>query len=157
MNHTTTSARRAGPRFGVAVLLLALIVTSALRATPAFALAPTPSVTSLSPDSGSTAGGYSVVITGTDFTGVTGVTVGGISVTATVNNDTTITILSMPPHAAGTVDVIVTDPVDGPSTETGNFTYLQAPVISGLSRPLGRPPVVTPSTSRGWGSPARHR
>ncbi|MBE0610789.1 MAG: IPT/TIG domain-containing protein, partial [Dehalococcoidia bacterium] len=132
MNQRYPLSKGVPARLAVVALLAVLLITGGLRATPAFAADP-PSVTSLNPPSGSTAGGYSVVVTGTDFTGVTGVTVGGTPVTANVVNDTTITISSMPPHIAETVDVIVTDPIDGPSTATDNFTYLQAPVVSSLS------------------------
>lgn len=140
MNHGTSFSIRAIPRLGVVTLLAALIVTGAVRATPALAAAPT--VTGLSPASGSTSGGYSVTITGIGFTGVSpagGVTVGGIAVNVAVTNDTTITIVSMPPHAAGTVDVIVNHPTEGSSANTAadDFTYIQAPTVSGLSPTSG--------------------
>jgi hypothetical protein len=124
-------------RLIVIAMLAALIITGAVRATPAFAAAPT--VDSLSPASGSTAGGYQVVITGTGLTGVNAVTVGGTPVTATVNNDTTITIISMPPHAAGTVDIIVSHPTEGQSSNTAadDFTYIAPPSVSGLSPTSG--------------------
>jgi hypothetical protein len=125
-------------RLAVVALLAALLITGGLRATPAFAAAPT--VTSLSPASGSTAGGYSVVITGTNFTAspLPTVTVGGTAVSVTYSSSTQLTIISMPPKAAGTVDVVVTT-TDGTSANTAadDFTYLQAPVVSGLSPTSG--------------------
>lgn len=48
-----------------------------------------PVLTSLSPNSGRTAGGTTVTITGNNFTGTTGVTIGGVAVTSfTVVSDT---------------------------------------------------------------------
>jgi len=139
MINRNSLARGVPVRLAVVALLAALIVTGAVRATPAFAAAPT--VASLSPASGSTAGGYPVVITGTGFTGVStnGVTVGGIGVNVLVNNDTTITIISMPPHTAGPVDIIVSHPTEGTSANTAadDFTYIQAPTVSGLSPTSG--------------------
>ena len=139
MNHPHPLSMGVPARLAVIALLAALLVTGAVRATPAFAAAPT--VTSLAPASGSTAGGYPVVITGTGFTGVSinGVTVGGVGVNVLVNNDTTITIISMPPHAAGVVDVIVTHPTEGASANTAadDFTYIAPPAVSGLSPTFG--------------------
>ena len=137
MNHGTSFNPRAIPRIGVIALLAALIVTGAVRATPAFAAAPT--VSSLSPNSGSTSGGYPVVITGSGFTNQSTVTVGGTAVNVTFGSATQLTINSMPPHTAGTVDVLVTTPGEGTSANTAadDFTYIQAPTVSGLSPTSG--------------------
>lgn len=70
----------------------------------------TPIVTSLSVNSGSTAGGTSVTITGKNFSGAAGrlhVLFGGVEATSfTINSDTQITALA-PAQAAGQVDVRV--------------------------------------------------
>lgn len=67
-----------------------------------------PTVASISPSSGPEGGGTSVVITGTNFTGVTGVTFGGTNAsTYTVNSTTQITATD--PGTIGTVDVRVTN------------------------------------------------
>src|SRR5207253_10301057 len=64
-----------------------------------------PAVTSLSPATGSTAGGTTVTITGTDCTGATGVTFGTVAATSfLVVSGTSITAVS-PSEAAATVDV----------------------------------------------------
>ncbi|MDO9078895.1 MAG: IPT/TIG domain-containing protein, partial [Brevundimonas sp.] len=47
-----------------------------------FTYVPAPTVTGLSPTSGARTGGTSVVVTGTDLTGATGVTFGGVAATA---------------------------------------------------------------------------
>lgn len=65
-------------------------------------------VSSLSPSSGSTAGGTTVTIAGTDLIGATAVTFGGVAATnVTFVSYFEITAVS-PLHAAGTVDVVVT-------------------------------------------------
>ena len=96
-----------------------------------------PSVaTSLAPTSGPESGGTTITITGSGFTGATGVTVDGLPATGfTVVNDTTITAVT-PPHAAGAVPVVVSDP-DGDSPPL-TFTYTaQAATLSSLSPTSG--------------------
>lgn len=69
---------------------------------------PAPTVTSVSPPIHPTNGGTSIAITGTGFTGATGVTIGGVAATSlVVVNDTTITC-TVPAVAAGTASVLVT-------------------------------------------------
>jgi hypothetical protein len=84
-----------------------------------------PTVTGVSPSSGPTAGGTSVVITGTDLTGATAVKFGGTNASSyTVNSATQITAIS-PPGSAGTVDITVT--TAGGSSAIGasdQFTYI---------------------------------
>ena len=59
---------------------------------------PAPTLTSISPATGSTAGGTSVTISGTGFTGATAVTFGGGAATFTVKSATQITAIT-PAHA----------------------------------------------------------
>jgi hypothetical protein len=110
-----------------------------------FALAsvPAPTVTGLNPTTGPSAGGTVVTLTGSGFTGATGVTFGGTAATAfTVSNDTTITATA-PAHAAGQVDVVVTTSGgNSPVTPGGRYTYTtpppSAPTVTSLS-PTGGP------------------
>ena len=84
---------------------------------------PAPTVTSISPNSGSTTGGTSVTITGTNF--ASGATVKFDSTAASnvnVVNSTTITATS-PAHAAGTVSVVVTNANGQSGTLSNGFTY----------------------------------
>lgn len=86
---------------------------------------PAPSVTNINPDTGPTAGGTNVTITGQYFepVGTTTVTFDGVSATnVVVVNDTTITATT-PAHAPGPVDVIVTNPDGQNDTLAGGFTY----------------------------------
>jgi IPT/TIG domain-containing protein len=95
--------------------------------------APMPGLSSLSPSSGPTAGGTSVVITGTNFTGATAVTFGGTSASFTVNSATQITAIA-PHHAAGTVDVLVATPNGISAAVQGDqFLYVAAvPTVTGV-------------------------
>ncbi|WP_157789720.1 choice-of-anchor G family protein, partial [Candidatus Microthrix parvicella] len=98
-------------------------------------LAPPPVVTDLTPPSGPTAGGTVVTITGSGFTGATGVTFDGTPGTSiNVISDTEIEITS-PPHAAGPTDVVVTTPVG--ASAPGTFTFVPPPVVTDLTPPSG--------------------
>jgi len=81
-----------------------------------------PTVTSISPTSGPAAGGTLVTILGSNFTGATSVTFAGKTAKFTIVSDTEITATS-PPHAAGTVSVVVHSPA-GHSSKTHKFTYV---------------------------------
>lgn len=81
-----------------------------------------PNITGVTPATGSTAGGTTVTLTGTEFGGTTAVTFGGTAVTSfTVLSDTSVRVVT-PAHAAGAVNVVLTTP-GGSNTETGGFTY----------------------------------
>ncbi|MEV4510246.1 IPT/TIG domain-containing protein [Dactylosporangium sp. NPDC049525] len=106
-------------------------------ATPFTYAVPAPVVASLSPSSGSTLGGTSVVITGTNLTAASAVTFGGVNATSfTVDSSTQITAVS-PAGTAGAKNVVVTTPT-GPSVAV-TFTYQlpSAPVVSSLSPTTG--------------------
>lgn len=83
-----------------------------------------PTVSSISPSSGTTAGGTSVVITGTNLTGATSVLFGSTAGTGvTVNSATSITVTS-PVGTAGTIHITVTTPGGTSATSTSDqFTY----------------------------------
>jgi outer membrane protein OmpA-like peptidoglycan-associated protein len=81
-----------------------------------------PSVTSVLPATGSTAGGTTVTITGVRFTGATSVTFGGTAGTSlTVVSDTSITVVT-PAGTAGAVVIVVTT-ASGPDIDGVTFTY----------------------------------
>lgn len=128
---------------GVAGTIADIIVSNANgpstdTAADDFAYSAGPTVTSVSPTGGPTAGGNAVTITGTGFTGASGVTFGGTAASFSVNNDSQITATA-PAHAAGTVDVIVTVGVNSsPNTVDDNYTYsVTLPSISSLSPSSG--------------------
>lgn len=85
---------------------------------------PAPTVTSISRTLGSSAGGVSVTLTGTNFTGTTGVTFGGTAATSVVVvNDTTLTCVT-PAHAIGVASVLVTN---GSGTNGSNSLFIYIP------------------------------
>lgn len=80
-------------------------------------------VTSLTPSSGTAAGGTVVTINGANLGGVEGVTFGGAAATnVQVLNEAQVRATT-PAHAAGAVDVVVADD-SGPVTKTAAYTYL---------------------------------
>ncbi|MFT3809277.1 MAG: putative Ig domain-containing protein [Micropepsaceae bacterium] len=81
-----------------------------------------PTISSVAPTSGTTAGGQTVTIFGTNFQNVTGVTFGGAAASFSPVNATTVTVTT-PAHAAGPVDVVVTTP-GGAATLTNAYTYI---------------------------------
>lgn len=81
-----------------------------------------PQVTAISPASGAGAGGDSVTITGSGFTGATKVDFGSSSAAMTVVSDTEITVTS--PPGSGTVDVTVVTPNGTSATSPADqFSY----------------------------------
>src|SRR5262249_4744677 len=105
-----------------------------------YTLATAPAVTSLSPTSGSTAGGTVVTITGTNFTGASSVTFGTVlAASFTVNSATQITA-TPPPEAAGVVPVIVTTPRGTSAAVAASqftFTTGAVPSVTGVSPTSG--------------------
>jgi hypothetical protein len=84
-------------------------------------------VTSVSPNAGTTAGGTPVTISGSLFTAPATVTFGGTSATGvSVPNSTTITALT-PAHAAGLVNVVVQTNAQTATLSNGYFYFVPAP------------------------------
>jgi len=108
-----------------------------------------PNITSISSSSGSTLGGTSATITGTNFTGATSVTFGGLSATSlSVVNSTTITCITPARTTAGDVGIIVTTG-GGPSDTFSSFTYITPPNITGISPSTGSTEGLTSATITG--------
>lgn len=87
-----------------------------------------PAIAGLAPVGGPVAGGTSVTISGSGFSGTTSVSFGGVEARSfTVDSSGQVTAVA-PAHAAGTVDVSVTTPA-GTSADTAadDFTYTEAP------------------------------
>jgi hypothetical protein len=102
---------------------------------------PAPTVTGISPASGTAAGGTAVTITGTGFQAGAAVSLGGTPATGvTVMSSTTITATT-PAHATGTVSVIVTNSDSQSGTLTQGFTYTAVsnppPTVTGISPASG--------------------
>ena len=95
---------------------------------------PAPAITSITPNSGPTSGGTSVVITGTNLSSMsTSVSFGGTSASFSVDSSTQITATS-PAHVPGTVDITVTT-LGGTSATSASdrFTYVSGGTTPGPS------------------------
>jgi len=88
-----------------------------------------PTITSVTPSTGSTLGGTAITINGTGFaTGAT-VTVGGTPAASVVVASSTAITAVTPPGTAGAQNVVVTNTDTGTASSTGGFTYV-TPVVS---------------------------
>jgi len=100
-----------------------------------------PTVTSINPTSGPAAGGTSVTIVGSGFTGATGVSFGSTAASNfTVDSDTQITAVSPVANLSGAVDVTVTTPNGTSATSSADqFTYITAaaPTVTSINPPSG--------------------
>ena len=105
-------------------------------ATNAFTYFAPPTVSSVSPATGSTAGGTAITITGTSLTGATSVTVGGVAATSVVVVSSTSVTAVTPAGTVGAKSVVVTTP-NGTATATNAFTYVAPPTISSVSPTSG--------------------
>ena len=111
---------------------------------------PAPSVASITPNTGTTTGGTTVTIMGTGFLSGATVKVGGTSATGiTVVNSTSITA-STPAHAAGAVNVVVTNTDAQSGTMTGGYTYTTPPPAN----PAPTVTSITPNTGPTSGATA---
>ncbi len=98
-----------------------------------------PAVSAVSPNAGPLAGGTTVIVTGTAFTGATEVDfgAGNAATHVTINSDTQISCTS-PAGSAGTVDVTVTTPNGTSATSSADkFTYAAAPTVTGIAPAAG--------------------
>ena len=86
-------------------------------------------VESITPNSGSTAGGESLTIIGSGFTGVVAVTIGGTDIPIfTIVSDTQID-LTAPAHIAAVDQSVVVYNIEGQSTPNGFYTWIEAVVL----------------------------
>ncbi|AVT28376.1 hypothetical protein C6361_01420 [Plantactinospora sp. BC1] len=103
----------------------------------------------LSPRSGRTSGGTTVVVTGTGLTGATGVTFDGIPGTdVTIDPAGTVISAVAPPHAPGPALVVLTFPAG--LRAIGHYEYV-APTIAAVSPARGPGTGGTPVTITGTG------
>ncbi|HEY1904131.1 MAG TPA: IPT/TIG domain-containing protein, partial [Terracidiphilus sp.] len=106
-------------------------------ATFSAASGPQPTVTGLSPNTGSTGGGTAVTITGTNFVAGATVQFGTAAATnVTVVSGTSITATT-PAGAAGAATVTVSDPAGKAGSLASGFTYVLAPTVGSVSPSSG--------------------
>ncbi len=93
-----------------------------------------PAVTGVSPNSGPTAGGTTVTIVGSNFTGATAVDFGTKAASDVVAVNST-TIIAVSPAEAGVADVTVVTPAGTSATTSADqFTYIApAPTVVSLN------------------------
>jgi hypothetical protein len=118
-----------------------VVVTTPYGANPAnslFTYVPPPSVSSVAPATGSTSGGTSITINGTNFTGATGVTVGGVAATGLIVVSSTQIKATTPTGTLGTASVVVTTPY-GANDANALFTYTSAPILRSIDPAFGIP------------------
>ena len=96
-----------------------------------------PTVSAVSPASGSAYGGTTVTITGTNLAAATAVDFGSAPATISGRSATQLTVIA-PAGPAGTVDVTVTT-AGGTSAKSAQdqFTYLPVPTVSGVTPSVG--------------------
>jgi fibronectin-binding autotransporter adhesin len=119
---------------------------------------PAATVASISPSVGSTAGGTSVTITGTNLTGATAVTIGGVAATLGTNTGSTLTVTTGARAAGAGLSVLVTTP-GGTNAANTLYTYTgpvpnTAPSFTlpaGVSTPAGET-WTTRESDRNWRS-----
>ncbi|HEX3355033.1 MAG TPA: IPT/TIG domain-containing protein [Terriglobales bacterium] len=115
---------------------------------------PPPTVTAISPISGTTAGGTAVTITGTGFLAGDMVNLGGTLATNTAVISSTTMTATTPAHSAGAVSVVVTNAEEQNGTLPNGFTYIQptpAPAIASIAPNSGTSSGGTAVTVTGTG------
>ena len=139
-NATLTVSQMNATDYNFAILGAQANASPAATATPD---STTPTVTSISPVAGPTAGSTSVTITGTDLTGTTAVDFGTVAATSfTVSSDTQ--IIATSPAGSGTVDVQVTGPAGTSATSVNDqFAYMAVTGISPATGPAAGNTTVT--------------
>jgi RHS repeat-associated protein len=97
-----------------------------------------PRVTSVSPTSGPTAGGTTITVKGTGFSGVSGVTVGGVAASnVKVTADGQLTAVT-PAGSAGSGDVVITAPGGTSPTGTADrYSYAANPAVTAMTPMAG--------------------
>jgi IPT/TIG domain len=110
-----------------------------------------PILTAVSPASGPITGGTPVTLTGQNFGSGTRVTFGGVAATSVVVVSATQITASTPPHAQGSVNVVVTNSNGLSATRAGGFTFVASPTLTAISPASGPATGSTPVTLTGQG------
>jgi len=129
-DNSITATSPAGSAGTVDISVVTDYGSSAANPSDQFTYVAAPTVTSVSPSSGSTAGGTSVTLTGTGFTSATSVNFGSTPASSfVVNSDTQISAVA-PAASAGVVDVTVTSPYGTSATSSADqFTSISPTVV----------------------------
>lgn len=103
--------------------------TGSATANNAYTFDPLPTISGLSPNNGTTAGGTAVTINGANFQNGATVTFAGAPVAASFLGSTQLSFTT-PAHATGTVGVVVTNPDTGSGTLASAYFYVPPPVAT---------------------------
>lgn len=110
-----------------------------------------PAITGVAPKAGPIAGGNTIVVTGSTFTGATDVFVDTVDIQQicpgspgvacfTINSATQITINNMPAQGAGTIDVTVATPGGTSATSSADtYAYAPVPTVTSVNPNAGSP------------------
>jgi IPT/TIG domain-containing protein/PQQ enzyme-like repeat protein len=113
-------------------------------------IAPAPILSAVAPTSGPTTGGTAVTLTGQNFASGATVAFGGVAATSVVVVSATQITANTPPHAQGTVNVMVTNRDGQSSTLANGFTFgAPAPTVTSVSPTTGLTTGGTPVTLTG--------
>ena len=127
--------------------------TSATSSDDQFTFVTPPAITSLTPASGTTAGGTVVTITGTNLSNATQILFNGVAGTSTSSTATTATVTA-PAHAAGQVDVnLVTAGGTTPLTTGDHYTFIAPPTAGASSATVAYNSSANPVTLNTSGGP----
>jgi hypothetical protein len=96
-----------------------------------------PTITSITPNSGPVAGGTSVAIVGTNFVATPSVTINAVAATGETFNSSTSVDATTPAVAAGTYNVVITNPDAQSDTLVGGYTYNAVPTVSSITPTSG--------------------
>ena len=114
---------------GTSPCTFTLNANSSVTATFELEAPPAPTVTSVAPNKGTTAGGTAVTITGTNLTGATEVKFGSTAAASFEVKSATQIKATSPAHAAGQVDITVTTPGGTSATGAGDKFTFETPVV----------------------------
>src|SRR5258706_4734165 len=105
-----------------------------------------PTISGISPGNGSSSGGTTITLSGTNFSSGSIVTVGGASATnVNVVNAQKMTAVT-PAHAAGTVDITVTASTGGTATFPVGFTFNDPVAVNGVDTSSSGPNLNPPTS-----------
>jgi hypothetical protein len=134
-NVTATSLTAWAPPDAAGGAVAVVVTTPGGTAATSFTYVTPATVSGIAPTDGPAAGGTVVTLTGTGLSGATSVTFGGVAGTGLdVVSPTSLQVTA--PAGSGTVPVVVTTPA-GIALAPGEFTYVPAPALTGLSPASG--------------------
>jgi hypothetical protein len=115
---------------------------------------PAPTISTVGPLSGTTAGGTVTTITGANFQSGATVTFGGTAAASVTFNSSSKLTVTAPAHATGTVSVVVTNPGGQSATKSSAYFYSPPPAASDLYTVAPCRILDTRNANGSWGGPA---